>query len=139
MNKKNNPRTHKVIARTSEDDYIRLTIIAKRYGFKSVYGLLVYVVHCFLQTADRTYYNTPRDLEKKLRRMFPIDEDAGKLRQFLYRNRKTVKVVKGREPDLFDASSHKTISEEIHEMFSECEEGGRHTEFPDRIRKRDER
>jgi hypothetical protein len=78
MNKKNNPRTHKVIARTSEDDYIRLTIIAKRYGFKSVYGLLVYVVHCFLRTADRTYYNTPRDMEKKLRRMFPIDEDAEK-------------------------------------------------------------
>lgn len=45
-------KAKKIFARLSPDAYDRLTDIQKKYGFKSEYQILQYVVAAFLRVAD---------------------------------------------------------------------------------------
>lgn len=52
-NKKTNRIEYiKVFSRISKGDYQRLSDIRKKYGFKSNYEIVQYLIHCFLRVAD---------------------------------------------------------------------------------------
>lgn len=42
----------KIFSRVSKQDYQRLAAIRKKYGFKSNYEIVQYLMHCFLRVAD---------------------------------------------------------------------------------------
>lgn len=42
----------KIFSRVSRADYERLTMIRQKYGFKSNYEIIQYLMHCFLRVAD---------------------------------------------------------------------------------------
>lgn len=42
----------KIFSRVSRADYARLETIRKKYGFKSNYQIMQYILHCFLRVAD---------------------------------------------------------------------------------------
>lgn len=54
MNKKriNKIERIKIFSRISRADYSRLSEIRKKYGFKSNYQIMQYLVYCFLRVAD---------------------------------------------------------------------------------------
>jgi hypothetical protein len=130
-------KRHKIISRVSEIDYQRLERIAKTYGFRSVYGLQIYVVHCFLRVVDPLGDKSDEVLPEELIRMFPIRNDAKDvyraIRKVRYRRRR-----KPESPELFDRKED-PIHDEISELFSEEEDRGRSIEFSDNLRKRSER
>ena len=131
-------RRHKIISRVSEEDYRRLEKITKAYGFKSVYGLQIYITQCFLKVVDRPHDKSDDVLPEELVRMFPIKHDAEEVcravRMLRHRRRRANKSV----PGLFDERQD-CIRDEIEEMFGEAEDCGRSMEFPDNLRKRSER
>ena len=131
-------RRHKIISRVSEEDYRRLEKITKAYGFKSVYGLQIYITQCFLKVVDRPHDKSDDVLPEELVRMFPIKHDAEEVcravRMLRHRHRCANKSV----PGLFDERQD-SIRDEISEMFGEAEDRGRSIEFPDNLRKRSER
>ena len=131
-------KRHKIISRVSEEDYQRLERITKAYGFKSVYGLQIYITQCFLKVVDRPNDKSDDVLPDELVRMFPIKRDAEEVCH-------AVKMLKRRQrsadhsvPGLFDERKD-SIRDEISAMFSEAEDRGRSMEFPDNLRKRSER
>lgn len=131
-------RRHKIISRVSEEDYRRLEKITKAYGFKSVYGLQIYITQCFLKVVDRPHDKSDDVLPEELVRMFPIKHDAEgvcrAVKMLKRRHRHADKSV----PGLFDERQD-SIRDEIAEMFGEAEDSGRLMEFPDNLRKRSER
>lgn len=131
-------RRHKIISRVSEDDYRRLERITKAYGFKSVYGLQIYITRCFLKVVDRPHDKSDDVLPEELVRMFPIKRDAGDVCQAVKMLRRKHRCAEGDTPGLFD-ERHDNIRDEIAEMFGEAEDIGRSIEFPDNLRKRSER
>lgn len=54
MNKKRVSKVEylKIFSRISRADYNRLSEIRKKYGFKSNYEIMKYLVYCFLRVAD---------------------------------------------------------------------------------------
>lgn len=42
----------KIFSRVSKGDYGRLSMIRKKYGFKSNYEIIQYLMRCFLRVAD---------------------------------------------------------------------------------------
>lgn len=54
MNKKRISKVEyiKIFSRVSKTDYERLTQIRQKYGFKSNYEIIQYLMHCFLRVAD---------------------------------------------------------------------------------------
>lgn len=42
----------KIFSRVSKNDFERLSAIRKKYGFKSNYQIIQYLVYCFLRVAD---------------------------------------------------------------------------------------
>ena len=131
-------RRHKIISRVSEEDYRRLERITKAYGFKSVYGLQIYITQCFLKVVDRPHDKSDDVLPEELVRMFPIKHDVEEVcravKMLRHRHRRANKSV----PGLFDERQD-SIRDEIEEMFGEAEDCGRSMEFLDNLRKRSER
>ena len=131
-------RRHKIISRVSEEDYRRLEKITKAYGFKSVYGLQIYITQCFLKVVDRPHDKSDDVLPEELVRMFPIKHDAEEVcravKMLRHRRRRANKSA----PGLFDERQD-SIRDEIEEMFGEAEDRGGSMEFPDNLRKRSER
>ena len=131
-------RRHKIISRVSEEDYRRLEKITKAYGFKSVYGLQIYITKCFLKAVDRPNDKSDDVLPEELVRMFPIKHDVEEVCQAVKALRRRHRQSKGFTPGLFDERQD-SIRDEIAEMFGEAEDSGRSMEFPDNLRKRSER
>ena len=131
-------RRHKIISRVSEDDYRRLERITRAYGFKSVYGLQIYITKCFLKAVDRPNDKSDDVLPEELVRMFPIKMDAGDVCQAVKTLRRKHRCDEGVTPGLFDERQD-NIRDEIAEMFSDAMDSGRTMEFPDNLRKRSER
>ena len=131
-------RRHKIISRVSEEDYRRLEKITKAYGFKSVYGLQIYLTQCFLKVVDRPHDKSGDVLPEELVRMFPIKHDVEEVCQAVKMLRHRHRQSKGFTPGLFDEQQD-SIRDEIAEMFGEAEDSGRSMEFPDNLRKRSER
>jgi len=131
-------RRHKIISRVSEEDYRRLEKITKAYGFKSVYGLQIYITQCFLKVVDRPHDKSDDVLPEELVRMFPIKHDVEEVcravKMLKRRHRHADKSV----PGLFDERQD-SIRDEIAEMFGDAMDSGRTMEFPDNLRKRSER
>lgn len=131
-------RRHKIISRVSEEDYRRLEKITKAYGFKSVYGLQIYITQCFLKVVDRPHDKSDDVLPDELVRMFPIKHDAEEVCRAVKALRRRHRRANKSVPGLFDEGQD-SIRDEISEMFCEAEDSGRTTEFPDNLRKRSER
>ena len=131
-------KRHKIISRVSEEDYQRLERITKAYGFKSVYGLQIYITQCFLKVVDRPNDKSDDVLPEELVRMFPIKRDAEEICRAVRMLRRRLRGTVNSEPGLFDDRKD-SIRDEIDEMFSDAEDSGRTMEFPDNLRKRNER
>ena len=131
-------KRHKIISRVSEEDYQRLERITKAYGFKSVYGLQIYITQCFLKVVDRPNDKSDDVLPEELVRMFPIKRDAEEICRAVRMLKRRLRGTVNSEPGLFDERKD-IIRDEIDEMFSDAEDSGRTMEFPDNLRKRSER
>ena len=131
-------KRHKIISRVSEEDYRRLEKITKAYGFKSVYGLQIYITQCFLKVVDRPNDKSDDVLPEELVRMFPIKRDAEEVCRAVKMLKRRNRGADHSEPGLFDERKD-SIRDEIDEMFSDAEDSGRMMEFPDNLRKRSER
>ena len=131
-------RRHKIISRVSEEDYRRLERITKAYGFKSVYGLQIYITQCFLKVVDRPHDKSDDVLPEELVRMFPIKHDVEEVCRAVKMLRRKHRHANKSVPGLFDERQDR-IRDEIEEMFSDAEDNGRSLEFPDNLRKRSER
>ena len=131
-------KRHKIISRVSEEDYRRLERITKAYGFKSVYGLQIYITQCFLKVVDRPNDKSDDVLPEELVRMFPIKRDADEICRAVRMLKRRLRGTVNSEPGLFDERKD-SIRDEIDEMFSDAEDSGRTMEFPDNLRKRNER
>ena len=131
-------RRHKIISRVSEEDYRRLERVTKAYGFKSVYGLQIYITQCFLKVVDRPHDKSDDVLPEELVRMFPIKHDVEEVCQAVKMIRRKHRGTNKSVPGLFDERQD-NIRDEIAEMFCEAEDSGRTMEFPDNLRKRSER
>ena len=131
-------KRHKIISRVSEEDYQRLERITKAYGFKSVYGLQIYITQCFLKVVDRPNDKSDDVLPEELVRMFPIKRDAEEVCRAVRMLKRRHGSADHSEPGLFDERKD-SIRDEIDEMFSDAEDSGRMMEFPDNLRKRNER
>lgn len=68
-------RKQKIDTYASKEDVARLKSICAKYGFKSIYQLLQYLVHCFLRVADPV--NDPIDtpLSIEIKEMFTDNAD----------------------------------------------------------------
>ena len=131
-------KRHKIISRVSEEDYHRLERITKAYGFKSVYGLQIYITQCFLKVVDRPNDKSDDVLPEELVRMFPIKRDAEEICRAVRMLKRRLRGIDNSEPGLFDERKD-IIRDEIDELFSDAEDSGRTMEFPDNLRKRSER
>ena len=131
-------KRHKIISRVSEEDYQRLERITKAYGFKSVYGLQIYITQCFLKVVDRPNDKSDDVLPEELVRMFPIKRDAEEVCRAVRMLKRRLRGTVNSDPGLFDERKD-SIRDEIDEMFSDAEDSGRTMEFPDNLRKRSER
>ena len=131
-------KRHKIISRVSEEDYRRLEKITKAYGFKSVYGLQIYITQCFLKVVDRPNDKSDDVLPEELVRMFPIKRDAEEVCRAVKLLKRRLRGTVNSAPGLFDEQKD-SIRDEISAMFSEAEDCGRSMEFPDNLRKRNER
>ena len=131
-------KRHKIISRVSEEDYRRLEKITKAYGFKSVYGLQIYITQCFLKVVDRPNDKSDDVLPEELVRMFPLKRDAEEVCRAVKLLKRRLRGTVNSAPGLFDEQKD-SIRDEISAMFSEAEDCGRSMEFPDNLRKRNER
>ena len=131
-------KRRKIISRVSEEDYRRLEKITKAYGFRSVYGLQIYITQCFLKVVDRPNDKSDDVLPEELVRMFPIKRDAEEVCRAVRMLKRRLRGTVNSEPGLFDERKD-SIRDEISAMFSEAEDIGRSMEFPDNLRKRSER
>mgnify|MGYP003430503745 CR=1 FL=1 len=119
---------HKVAARISVANYDRLTKIAHEYNFRTVNDLLSYLVFCFLRAVDEgndeLVYPMPDDILK----LFPVNEDIHDVQVALAKvKRQRLKRTRGK------------VTDEIGQMFDQCEELGASLEFAHNIRERGER
>lgn len=60
----------KIFSRVSRFDYQRLEKIRKKYGFKSNYQILQYLLHCFLRTADPDNDQQIEPVPEEIKEMF---------------------------------------------------------------------
>lgn len=85
MNKKRVTKVEyiKIFSRVSRSDYNRLSAIKKKYGFKSNYEILNYLMHCFLRVADpdNDDYSEPVPLE--IEQMFSDLSEADRHLMFI--------------------------------------------------------
>ena len=63
-------KKQKIDTYVSVEDLKRLTIICEKYGFRSIYQLLQYLVHCFLRVADPESDKTNEPLPHEIKEMF---------------------------------------------------------------------
>ena len=85
MNKK---RIHKIeyvkiFSRISKADYGRLSEIRKKYGFKSNYEIVKYLVYCFLRVADPEHDNVKEPVPVEIEEMFANLSEADKHFMFI--------------------------------------------------------
>lgn len=60
----------KVFSRVSKPNYNRLTEIRRKYGFKSNYEIIQYLVHCFLRVADPENDTQTEPVPEEIEQMF---------------------------------------------------------------------
>lgn len=75
MTEKQKYNKQKIDTYVSVQDAIRLRSICKKYGFKSIYQLLQYLVHCFLRVADPENDPIEKPLSKDIEEMFTSNEE----------------------------------------------------------------
>ncbi|WP_106831151.1 hypothetical protein [Parabacteroides pacaensis] len=60
----------KIFSRVSHADYTRLENIRKKYGFKSNYQIMQYILHCFLRVADPENDQQIEPVPEEIKEMF---------------------------------------------------------------------
>lgn len=60
----------KLTARVTLADYMRLEMIRRRYGFKSIYQILNYLTYAFLRVADRENDAVSEPVPEEIESMF---------------------------------------------------------------------
>lgn len=69
-------RFRHIKSRVTYADFDRLNAIKEKYGFKSVYEILNYLVHCFLRVADPDNDPITEPLPAEIEEMFSGFTDA---------------------------------------------------------------
>ena len=60
----------KITARVTLADYMRLEMIRRKYGFKSIYQILNYLTYAFLRVADREHDAVSEPVPEEIESMF---------------------------------------------------------------------
>lgn len=60
----------KIFSRVSKNDYDRLGMIRQRYGFKSNYEIIQYLMRCFLRVADPDNDTIAEPIPAEIEEMF---------------------------------------------------------------------
>lgn len=68
----------KIFSRISKSDYERLSVIKKKYGFKSNYQIIQYLLHCFLRVADPDNDDLVEPVPDEIEQMFNDLAEADK-------------------------------------------------------------
>jgi len=68
-------KKQKVDTYVSVEDVSRLRSICEKYGFKSIYQLLQYLIHCFLRVADPANDPIDKPLPKDIEEMFTANAE----------------------------------------------------------------
>lgn len=68
----------KIFSRVSKSNYERLSAIRKKYGFKSNYEIMQYLIHCFLRVADPEHDEQAEAVPKEIEDMFVNLSEADK-------------------------------------------------------------
>ena len=120
---------HKVAARISAANYERLKELASKYNFRTANDVVTYIVFCFLRAVDggndECMYAMPEDILS----LFPITEDIHDVRLAVSKIRRARR--RRKAPD--------NNSDDIGEMFRECEEEGARLQVRPGVRRRSER
>jgi len=66
----------KIFSRMDDEAYKKLSAIKNKYGFKSEYEILQYVVGCFLRVADPENDTNPESIPEEIENMFNDLSDA---------------------------------------------------------------
>lgn len=111
--------------RVSPSDVDRLTSIAHNYGFRSVYGLLRWVVFTFLRAADPSNDPVLDPLPLDIIEVFNIKEDAQLVHESCMRVRRQNRMRNYmRERRAREKEKGDPITAEIDEMFQDCMAAG---------------
>lgn len=73
----------KIFSRVSKKDYQRLSEIRKKYGFKSNYQIIQYLVYCFLRVADPDNDTCLEPVPPEIEEMFNELSEADKHFSFI--------------------------------------------------------
>lgn len=73
----------KIFSRVSKADYNRLSDIKKKYGFKSNYQILNYLMYCFLRVADPDHDDKIEPVPIEIEEMFEGLSEADKKFMFV--------------------------------------------------------
>lgn len=71
-------RKQKLYTYASTEDIVRLRSICEVYGFRSIYQLLQYLIHCFLRVADPINDPIDEPIPQEIEEMFTSNADWGK-------------------------------------------------------------
>lgn len=80
---KKNRTSIKVSSRVTLESYRRLSMIRDKYGFKSNYEIMQYLVHCFLRVADKENDQQIECTPDEIETMFKDMSDAEKHVEFI--------------------------------------------------------
>ena len=73
----------KIFSRMDNEAYKRLSVIRNKYGFKSEYEILQYLVACFLRVADPDNDENEESIPEEIENMFSDLSDAEKQFDFV--------------------------------------------------------
>lgn len=78
----------KIIARIDIDSFKRLAEIRDKYGFKSIYEIIQYLVGCFLRVADPEHEESEEPVPDEIKDMFSDFSEAEKHFEYVKPKRK---------------------------------------------------
>ena len=73
--KRKDYKRQKIDTYVSVGDVGRLRVVCNKYGFRSIYQLLQYLVHCFLRVADPANDQIDEPMPKEIEEMFTDNEE----------------------------------------------------------------
>jgi hypothetical protein len=132
------PKTVKIGTRITEEENRRIEYLAIVGGFRSTYSLLKYLIFCFLRASNRGDDGISREVPPEIIKLFigNYEEDARMISRAIknLHMREYWKVKKREERG--KQRIEDTISEDIRDLFDECEQEGERLQWKPDINKR---
>lgn len=115
-------RTHRISFRLSDSDYKVFCMLSARGGFQSLSSFLRYLAYCALRAQDEELTSeAPVAVLRLFRSAMDMDRETLEMAARIMAEKRSLSV---------HESAHKSISEEIGDIFRECSADGARLTFP---------